>query len=384
MQKVDYRNVKYLNKVLTAPANNNSFSLKKWKRINNPLDFLTPEKAVCNSEETDMRFFQKLKLSGAALLLFFVCASISCGSKPSVAPNSDGIPRLSGDNFNFIIASDMGRRGVSDQQRIADLMDEAASVNELQLIAVAGDPIHDEGVQSADDPEWQIKIEKVYAAPSLHAIPWYAVPGNHEYRGNVQALLDYSGKSQRWNAPARYFSLEQPLEKKKKGETLLLVFIDTTPLIDKYRSGEDSNYADSDAGQQDIDSQLAWIEQVLGESKARWKIVIGHHPVFADSEKDETERADMQNRLDPLLTRYNVDLYVCGHIHNFQYLRPAERSTAYVVNSSASKSREVKPIEGTVFCDSSPGFSIVSVSPDSLDFYMINREGKTIYRFTLE
>jgi 3',5'-cyclic AMP phosphodiesterase CpdA len=317
----------------------------------------------------------------AALALLFVLSACA-GSRP-LTTELEGLPRLSRDTFNFIVASDMGRRGESDQRRIADLMGRAAELNRLALVAVAGDPIHDEGVQSVDDPEWLNKIENIYTAPSLYALPWYAVPGNHEYRGNVQALIDYSAKSERWNMPARYFSVEKPVGP-NKNETCLLVFIDTTPLIGRYRDGSEPDYADSDAGQQDIEAQLAWIERALSESGALWKIVIGHHPVFADTEKDETERLDMRKRLLPILERYAVDLYVCGHIHNFQYLRLPEHNTAYVVNSSASRSREVKPVEGTVFCDSSPGFSLVSVSAAALEFYMINREGRTIYRFTLE
>ncbi|GMO50089.1 MAG: metallophosphoesterase [Treponemataceae bacterium] len=322
----------------------------------------------------------KSAFRGIVLLIIFVLSA--CAKNAPVKTELEGIPDLSRDNFNFVIASDMGRRGESEQRRIADVMGKAAEANNLALMAVAGDPIHDEGVQSVDDPEWQEKIENIYTAPSLHTIPWYVVAGNHEYRGNVQALLDYSAKSERWNMPARYFSLEKPIGTTK--ETCLLVFIDTTPLIDKYRSGTEPDYADSDAGRQDIDAQLAWIERALVESNARWKIVIGHHPVFADTGKDETERLDMRRRLLPILERYAVNLYVCGHIHNFQYLRLPEYSTAYVVNSSASRSREAKPVDGTVFCDSSPGFSLVSVSPATLDFYMINYEGRTIYRFTLD
>jgi DNA repair exonuclease SbcCD nuclease subunit len=338
-----------------------------------------------------MRFSQKQKSALFRGLIFSLafCFSACAGSRSvseDNAVNSEyaGLPRLSKDRCNFIIASDMGRRGESYQKQIADLMGAAAERNDLRLLAVAGDPIHDEGVQSVDDPAWREKIESIYTAPSLSAIPWYVVAGNHEYRGSVQALMAYSQKSGRWNMPNRYFSLEQPLEKKgEKQETCLLVFIDTTPLIDKYRSGEEADYADSDAKEQDIDAQLAWIDRVLAESAARWKIVIGHHPVFADTEKDETERLDMQTRLLPILDARKVDLYVAGHIHNFQYVRLPEHSTAFAVNSSASRSREAKPIAGTVFCDGSPGFSMVSVSPDALEFYMINHEGRIIYYFTL-
>ncbi|MDR0541907.1 MAG: metallophosphoesterase, partial [Dysgonamonadaceae bacterium] len=114
------------------------------------------------------------------------------------------LPKLPDASLNVIIANDMGKRGISEQKNIAGLLGEVAAQNKIAFLAVAGDPIHDDGVQSVDDSEWNLKIENIYTAPSLYSIPWYVIPGNHEYRGNVQAILDYSQKSERWNAPARY------------------------------------------------------------------------------------------------------------------------------------------------------------------------------------
>jgi UDP-2,3-diacylglucosamine pyrophosphatase LpxH len=285
---------------------------------------------------------------------------------------------LSGKNFNFIVANDMGRRGESEQQNIADLMGKVAETCKIRLIAVAGEPIHDDGVKSVTDEEWKLKFENIYTAASLQKIPWYVVSGNHEYHGSVQAVLDYSTFSDRWKAPARYFYVEHALN--SSGQKCLLVFIDTTPLIDKYRTGDEY----SDAPQQDIETQLQWIEQTLTLSDARWKIVIGHHPVYADTEKEANERTDMQARLAPVLEKNNVTAYICGHIHNFQHICPLDSKIHYVVNSSASQSRKVQPMEGTLFCNPDPGFSIFSVSSDSITFYMVNHEGETVYNYIIK
>ena len=81
---------------------------------------------------------------------------------------------------DFIVANDMERRGVSEQKNIADLMGCFVEHNKVDFLAIAGDPIHDDGVQSTDDEEWKLKIENVYTALSLHAIPWFVVSGNQE------------------------------------------------------------------------------------------------------------------------------------------------------------------------------------------------------------
>jgi Icc-related predicted phosphoesterase len=274
---------------------------------------------------------------------------------------------------DFIVASDMGRRGESEQQKIAALMSLHAEIIKIDFLAVAGDPIHDDGVQSTDDEEWKLKIEDVYTSSSLHAIPWYVVSGNHEYNGSVQAILDYTNVSERWNAPARYFSMERNVGRKQKA---LLVFIDTAPLIDKYR--ENSKY--SDAGEQNIERQLFWLDSTLVASTGRWKIVIGHHPIYADTDKEASERTDMQERVGAILENRKVDFYISGHIHNFQYIRPEGKSVNYIVNSSASQSRNVQPIEGTIFCNGDPGYSVFTVLRDSVRFCFVNHTGETVYQ----
>ncbi len=285
--------------------------------------------------------------------------------------------KLPGNALNFMVASDMGRRGNSEQKNIASLMGKEADHFSINFVAVAGDPIHDEGVKSIDDIEWKNKFESIYTAPSLMKIPWYVVSGNHEYHGSVQAILDYSKVSDRWKAPARYYSIEKILD--KEGNKCLLVFIDTAPLIDKYRT--DNSY--SDAGKQDLEKELKWIDSTLLFSKDRWKIVIGHHPVYADTEKEIGERTDMQKRLGTILETRKADVYICGHIHNFQYIKPEGKSVNYIVNSSASESRKVNKTEGTIFCNPDPGFTVCSVTRDNFNFCFVNHKGETVYNYIL-
>ena len=94
---------------------------------------------------------------------------------------SQNLPKLPKENINIMVSSDMGCRGVSEQKNIADIMGRFADQNRIDFLAVAGAPIHNDGVKSVDDEEWNLKIENIYTAPSLHAFPWYVVSGNHEY-----------------------------------------------------------------------------------------------------------------------------------------------------------------------------------------------------------
>ncbi|MCR8892353.1 metallophosphoesterase [Bacteroides caecigallinarum] len=274
--------------------------------------------------------------------------------------------------LNFYLANDLGRNGYYDQKPIAELMGNMAENVDIECVIAAGDVHHFEGVRSVNDPLWMTNYELIYSHPEL-MIPWYAILGNHEYRGNTQAVIDYSAVSARWNVPDRYYTFAM----ENDGVTVRFVMVDTAPLLDKYREDTEKY---PDACKQDMNKQLAWIDSVLTAAKEDWVLVVGHHPIYAETGKDDSERLDLQKRLDSVLRKHkNVDMYLCGHIHNFQHIRKADSNIDYVVNTSGSLSRKVKPVDGTKFCSGETGFSLISADKKELNLHMINKEGKVIY-----
>jgi len=273
--------------------------------------------------------------------------------------------------LNFYMVNDLGRNGYYDQKPIAEMMGEMAEIVGPECVFAAGDVHHFEGVRSVNDPLWMTNYELIYKHPEL-MIDWFPMLGNHEYRGNTQAVLDYTNVSRRWSMPARYYT--KTFE--DKGTTVRFVMIDTTPLIDKYRK-DTKTYPD--VCQQDMDKQLNWLDSVLTSAKEDWVIVIGHHPIYAETPKSDTERTDLQQRLDPILRKHNVDIYASGHIHNFQHIKIPGNKIDYVVNSSASLSRKVKPIKETKFCSPESGFSLFTIDKKELNMHMIDKSGKVIY-----
>lgn len=274
--------------------------------------------------------------------------------------------------INLMVVSDLGRNGYYDQKPIAELMGNVAEQTGPDAVIALGDTHHYQGIQSVDDPLWMTNYELIYSHPELQ-VEWYPVLGNHEYRGYSQAVIDYSAKSRRWEMPARYYTKAF----KDGGTSLRVVFIDTAPLIDKYRS-KSSTYPDAE--KQDMEAQLEWLDKTLGDAKEDWIIVAGHHPIYAYTDKEESERTDMQKRVDAILRKHNVDMYICGHLHNFQHIRKPGSGIDYVVNTSGSLSRTPQPVEGTVFCNGETGISFLTASKDTLTLNMINREGKVLHK----
>ena len=305
-----------------------------------------------------------------ALLATALVASLALAVFNANAQDAKAWKKLKAD-VNLFVANDLGRNGYYQQRPIAELMGNMAEEIGPECVLAVGDVHHFNGVVSVDDPLWTSNYESIYAHPEL-MIDWLPVLGNHEYRGNTQAVLDYAQRSRRWVMPARYYSRVY----ENDGTTVRVVMIDTTPLIEKYRN---DSITYPDACKQDIDAQLQWLDATLKAACEDWVIVLGHHPVFAQTSKSDSERADMQRVLLPVLRRYgNVAMYVCGHIHNFQHLRVAGDGIDYVVNSAGALARKVKAVDGTQFCSPEAGFSVISANKQWLALYMIDGKGVAI------
>lgn len=298
-------------------------------------------------------------------LILLVLAAALGGAAQTPATELDGDVKL-------MIGNDLGRNGYYEQKPIAELMGKVAEAIGPDAFLALGDTHHYLGIESVDDPLWMTNYELIYSHPELQ-VEWCPILGNHEYRGDTQAVIDYSGISRRWNMPSRYYTRIFDND----GTRVKVVFIDTTPIIDKYHA-DTAEYPD--ANSQDVDAQLQWLDNELSrDDNADWTIVAGHHPVYAQTPKQSSEREDMQKKVDPILRKHKVDMYICGHIHNFQHIR--KNGIDYVVNTSGSLSRQnVKPIDGTVFCSGAPGFSVLTANPKELTLSMIDFTGEIIHQ----
>ena len=306
-----------------------------------------------------------MKIQGLFISLLL---SLSCW----MAASQDQDYGFAGDRLNLYLANDLGRNGYYDQKPIAELMGNLAGEIDPEAVIAIGDVHHFEGIRSTGDPLWMTNFELVYSHPDL-MIPWHPVLGNHEYRVNTDAVLEYADVSRRWEMPGRYYSISFEDE----GTSIRVIFLDTTPMIDKYRE-ESLKYPD--AHRQNISRQLRWLERQLEEAREDWVVVVGHHPIYAGTSKDEEERTDLQARLDPVLRRHRVDMYVAGHVHNFQHIRADGSDNDYVVNSSASLSRpDIPDIPGMVFRDGHSGFSVLSADSQTLELRMIDAEGRVLH-----
>lgn len=280
----------------------------------------------------------------------------------------------------FITFGDWGRDGQFLQKETGDAIGRFADKNKTDFILLLGDNIYEHGVTSIDDPKWQTSFEQVYTSPSIQQIPWYAVLGNHDYGGSVQAQIDYSSKSSRWKMPARYYSFEKKID---DSASVLFVIIDTNPFIASYKTinkenDELSNSSVEELSRTDPSIELKWIDSVLSHSNAKWKIAAAHHPVYSGGEHGNT--SELIQMLKPVLEKNNVNLYLCGHDHDMQYLKVPGSNVNYFVSGAGSKLRSTGKIEYTMFNKSVNGFLAVTITNASVNARFIDYKDNELYK----
>jgi tartrate-resistant acid phosphatase type 5 len=293
------------------------------------------------------------------------CAAALASVRPLRAAASDGAA------VNFLVVGDWGRRGADHQRDVAAQMGKSAAALGSRCVVSVGDNFYDDGVASTADPQWRSSFEEIYTAPSLQ-IPWYVVLGNHDYRGSPQAQVEYTHKSTRWRMPERYFKINI-------APHLDLFFIDTSPLVHKYRDAVEGRIA-ANVATQDIDAQIRWLDQQLGLSTASWKLVIGHHTLRSGGSK-HGETAEVIELIEPLLQKHRVQAYVNGHDHDLQHIRRG--GVDYVCTGAGSEVRPVQPVEGTLFCAARSGFTSLTSSAESLHLEFRDYTGATLHRSTI-
>lgn len=262
--------------------------------------------------------------------------------------------------LTFLAVGDWGREGRNHQNEVAHQMGLAAEQIGARFVISVGDNFYETGVASVDDPAWRKSFEEVYTAPSLQ-IPWRVALGNHDYEGNSQAQIDYSDRGNRWRLPARWYDF---VEQAPDGTEVHFFVVDTSPMIDNYYADGAQKVKVADQ-RKNVAVQLAWLDHALTTSRAPWKIVIGHHPIYTGKAEasgrsdDDVEHgyggtAELVAMLDPILQRHRVALYLNGHDHDLQHV--VHNGSHYVCTGAGSLTDEQCYFGGSDFCSLHSGF----------------------------
>lgn len=253
-------------------------------------------------------------------------------------------------SLRIVAIGDSGT-GSSIQESCAKTVARLHSQQPFDFGITLGDNYQDDGPHSPADPRWQKYWERYY--PQL-GIPFYATLGNHDWNNPAGPAAGLLYQNPSWKLPALYYTYTAgPVQ----------FFVLNTVLLSE--------------------RQRLWLERELKTSTARWRVVYGHYQIYSALRGDNT--ALIRDVL-PLLEANQADLYLCGHEHLFQHIKPKGRVHLFVNGAAGAGARaaEKKDYPNVLFmAERKQGFSILEATEASLTVKFVDDEGAEIYQHTL-
>lgn len=223
----------------------------------------------------------------------------------------------------------------------------------LDAILLTGDNFYPCGVTSTKDPNWDLvrPLTRI-------GVPVFPVLGNHDYCGKADpdAQVRASGLIANWRFPARQYAVRSPVAD--------FLFVETTPHV----KGRARSIAKT------IRSSFR------NTPKAKWRVVIGHHPVISSGYHGYRPKNEVQKMRDliPALRDARADFYICGHDHHMELIRG---QMLHLISGAGSA--PIPPIKlrlKTVYPSEirlEPiGFAVVEISARAIRVRMYDGEGK--------
>ena len=178
-------------------------------------------------------------------------------------------------SLKFAVIGDSGQWSNAQRETAAQLTTQRAKMP-FELVLMLGDNNYGDGSPQS----YRLRFEEPYRALLEAGVTFHAALGNHDAGAQWQYPLFNMG-GQRYYTFQRKTGLLPPLV----GDRVQFFALDSVNLDD---------------------DQLSWFDRQLSESKAEWKIVFFHHPIYS-SGRYELSSAARRATLEGVLIEHQVD-----------------------------------------------------------------------------
>ncbi|WVZ51294.1 hypothetical protein U9M48_002450 [Paspalum notatum var. saurae] len=264
-----------------------------------------------------------------AVVVVVLAAAVMAQRGSAELPRLEHPPKADG-SITMLAVGDWGRRGQFNQSLVAEQMGIIGEKMDIDFVVSVGDNFYSNGLTGIDDKAFEESFVNIYTAKSLQK-PWYTVLGNHDYRGDALAQLSPVLRQ----LDSRWICMKSFVVNAEVAEFFL---VDTTPFVLKYwNEPKNSTYDWRGVAPREtyIANVLKDLDAALKQSKATWKIVVGHHAIRSVSEHGDTP--ELVQQLLPILKANRVDLYVNGHDHCLEHISSRDSPLQYVTSGGGSK-----------------------------------------------
>lgn len=271
----------------------------------------------------------------------FSLATISAGAL--IKPSSIFCSPVD-DRIRFAVIGDWGT-GDHDQIGVAGQMLASHQRTPFDFVISAGDNIYPNG----SGRYFGKSFEQPFAGLLKDRIKFYTVLGNHDVDEGRQDQCQYPLFNM---GGQNYYKIE-------RGNGLAEFFM------------LDSN----DFGA----TQFNWLESSLRDSKAKWKIAVFHHPIYSSGRHGSA--VGLRKRLEPLFTRYHVNLAFSGHDHIYERTKP-QQGIQYFVSGAGGKVRRGDVDRGSGITaasfDDDNHFMVIEIGDNQVTFEAVSETGVVV------
>lgn len=250
----------------------------------------------------------------------------------------------------------IGDTGTNDeiQHAIAKSIKKVCDQKGCDFVLLLGDNFYENGVLSVDDPLFNDMFLDPY---ELVDVPFFAVLGNHDVRGNTAAQAYFTLKATNWNmpnysynftwGPASFFALNTNC-----------FFLQWSDLLQK-----------------------------LEKSNSKWNIVFGHHTLYSSGAHGDPAGI-VQTAWNQYVGSF-IDFYYSGHDHHLEHLTVKGEKTEYLVSGAGGKNYSYNQDDSfkkasngeSQFVYKHNGFVWTDITQDQIEVSYFDIDGKKIYSF---
>ncbi len=243
------------------------------------------------------------------------------------------------EEIRFLILGDVGS-GSEAQKQVSASSFKTCQEKGCDFVVLAGDNFIQYGVTCTDDEQWITKFETMYD----HDLPFYAILGNHDLKGNWRAQIDYSKVSERWNMPSADYSFTVG--------PVVFNAINTTCSVKSFQN-------------------------LFNKTESPWRIALGHHPVVSSGRHGGMTWLEQY-----LVSKSGIDFFISGHNHLLEH-NALENYDQIVSGGGGSpiKHSTKEKLPTTLYFNEIHGYIWAKIDSKRASFHYFDLNGKEIYNF---
>ena len=291
--------------------------------------------------------------------------------------------------LNILVFGDSGT-GKKDQIIVAKKMFAECQKLSCDFALVLGDIIYEDGLINSDGKVisktdmWQLNKKFELPYQDFKYFDFWLVPGNHDWRGDIQLSINYTQKSVRWKMP--YTHYEVP----RLPKWIKIYGLDTTR-IEQLEPTSANMMEQITHGKIKYKAKAGLVDEPYKTDFCRskgWKVLFGHHGIYTSGRHGRLDAGNylsyinpfrkkgwnrnMKRKLLPFIKKCGVQLYLVGHDHHQEYIKAIDPRTKKVIyhqilQGTAGKVRESFEVKHPEYKSLSKrdwfGFSILTFTP---------------------